>query len=116
MIAGMLTQLSLPLLPAAAEEITPGVGVPPGSPSAPTTPPHRAENPRGHGPHQLQRLLDAYLAEVVGLARTQAQAAGAGPPACHPAGPAAPAQGRRRATAGVACRRRRDRGVMPDHP
>ncbi len=30
----MLTQLSLPLLPAAAEEITPGVGVPPGSPSA----------------------------------------------------------------------------------
>lgn len=33
-----------------------------------------------------------------------------------PAGPAAPAQGRRRATAGVACRRRRDRGVMPDHP
>ena len=48
--------------------------------------------------------------------RTRAQAAGVGPAPGHAAGPAAPAGRHRRAAPGVACRRRWDRGVLPDRP
>ena len=44
---------------------------------------------------QQQRLLDAYLAEVIATGRTRAQTRRTGPPPRHPARPAAPA-GRRR--------------------
>ena len=86
--------------------------------AAPRAPSPPGDPPPGPGPAGAPTAAAAGRVPGRGgrAGRVRPQAEGAGPPPGHAGRPAAPAGRHRRAAPGVACRRRWDRGVLPDRP